>query len=186
MAQRSLATAPGMLTSKDKLPQRRYAVRCIEETFGPSKSSGNPMITREWEIVDPEAVIINGVNKIVAGQKVKQYLTVLVLDPKTGARDDAASDKALARLRDENANLGLPADSIDDENPQLCCKGLVADAICAADEYSPTEEPTAEERAAGQTRGKPVTYADGTEVKSYRPKLVQVLGLSSLKVNQAF
>ena len=185
MAVRNLAAAPGTLTSKDKLPQRRYAVRCIEESFVESKSSGNPMIVREWEIVDPEAVSINGMSKIVAGQKVTQYLTVMVKND-DGSRNDEKSDKALARLRDENANLGLPSDSIDDENPQLCCKGIVADAICGSDEYSPREELTAEQRAAGKTLGDPIKYADGTEVKSYRPKLISILGLSSVKVNAAF
>jgi len=48
MATRNLQQAPGTLTSKDKLPQRRYAVRCIEEVFGQS-SKGNGMITRTWE-----------------------------------------------------------------------------------------------------------------------------------------
>jgi len=185
MATRNLQQAPGTLTSKDKLPQRRYAVRCIEEVFGQS-SKGNGMITRTWEVVDPEAVNINGANKIVAGVQVKQYLNVIVLDQATGARDDEASDKALARLRDENANLGLPVDSIDDENPQLLCKGIVADAILGSEEYSPREELTAEARAQGKTLGEPIKYADGTPVVSYKPRLISILGLSSVKVNAAF
>ena len=184
MAVRNLASAPGTLTSKDKLPQLRYAVRCIEETFGES-SKKNMMITRTWEIVDPEAVMINGASKVVAGVKVLQYLNVIVFN-EDGTRNDEKSDKALGRLRDENASLGLPSDSIDDENPQLCCKGVVADSILGSDEYSPREELTAEQRAAGKTLGDPIKYADGTEVKNYKPKLISILGLSSTKVNAAY
>src|ERR1700693_2260695 len=132
MAVRETSAAVGILTAKDRLPRNRYTVQCNEETFETSKSSGNPMVVRTWEIVAPESITINGLPKVIAGTEVKQYLTTMVLvENKDGkiVRDDAKSDKALARLRDENENLGIPTPQIDDENPELKCKGIVADAI---------------------------------------------------------
>jgi len=45
--------------NKLPFPLDRYLCQCIEEKFAPSQK-GNPMITREWQVVAPETVEING------------------------------------------------------------------------------------------------------------------------------
>ena len=185
MAIRETSATAGVLTRNDKLPRNRYTICCNAETFENSKSSGNPMVVRNWEIIAPESVIINGLPKIIAGIEVKQYLPTIVLG-EDGKRDDAKSDKALARLRDENENLGIATAQIDDENPELHCKGIVADAILSSKEYSPRLDPTPEQLKKGIKFGDPIKDEDGKEVKNYQVNLDQVLGLSSMKVEQAF
>ena len=185
MAVRELNKVEGMLTMKDKLPRDRYVVRCTEEEFGESKSSGNSMITRTWEIVHPDSVQINGEAKIIAGLEVKQYLPTIVFD-KEGERDDEKSDKALARIRDENSNLGLPCDVIDDENPALVAKGVIADAILSCEESKQFKSPTPEQTAKGQKYGDPIKDDAGKDVIVHRIKLDSILGRSSMEINKPF
>ena len=177
MAIRETTYLSGSLKSTDRLPNTRAVLRCIEEIFGDS-AAGNQMITREWEVVNPEVVTINGMAKILAGTKVKQYLPTISRN-EAGQRDDAKSDKALARLRDENKVLGLPWEQIDDENPVLNCKGLYADATVGADEYSLKEPATPEQLAQGIKVGKDRIGADGKPEKGYRVKLVGILGVAT-------
>lgn len=175
MAIRNTAELPGQLRSTDRLPSRTRAVaQCVEEEFTVSKSSGNPMIVRTWEVRIPEAVSINGAAKGLAGIQVKQYLpTICIVD---GKRDDTKSNSALARLRDENKSLGLPHEQIDDENPELLCKGIYADVNLGPDEYAITNPPTPEEIALGKKIGSPKMGADGKPEMGYRVKLEGILG----------
>lgn len=178
MAVRQTQNLPGQLKFTDRIPKTRCVAQCITEEFKTSKNSGNPMIVREWEVRVPETVEVNGVNKILGGQKVTQYLTTISFKEVDGkqVRDDAKSDRALARLRDENSVLGLPSDSIDDENPELLAKGIYADITVGPEEYDITEPPTPEEVALGKKVGKAKIGADGKPEKGYRVKLVGVLG----------
>lgn len=184
MAIRKAAEMVGRLTSKDRLPRNRYAIRCVSEEFKPS-SKGNPMIEREWEIVAPESVTISGKEVEIAGQTgIMQYCTILVQED--GKRDDSKSDAALDRFLTERRNLGLPADEIDDENPPLDMEGKVVDAILSSDEYVSRLDPTPEQLAKGQKYGDPIKDAEGHEVKNYRIRLEQILGPSSVQVNRPF
>lgn len=185
MAVRDLSKTEGSLSIRDELPRDRYTVRCISEEFGPSKSSGNPMITREWEIVHPDSIVIKGETKIIAGLTVLQYLPTIVLDA-DGKRDDAKSDKALSRLRDENANLGLPSDSIDDENPALHCNGVIADAILSCEKSKQFKSLTPEQIAEGRKLGDTIKDENGKEVIVNRIRLDSILGRSSMTINKPF
>lgn len=186
MAVRDLTQTEGMLSMKDMLPRDRYVARCTSEEFGESKSSGNPMITREWEIVHPDSVVINGQKKIIAGISVKQYLPTIVFKEDGKTRDDTSSNKALSRLRDENSNLGLPCEAIDDENPELCCKGVVADVILSSEESKQFKSPTPEQLAQGKKYGDPIKDDNGKDVVVYRVKLDSVLGRSSMVINNPY
>ncbi len=185
MAVRELKTVEGMLTMKDELPRDRYVVRCTDEEFGESKSSGNSMITRTWEIVHPDSVVINGETKTIAGLEVKQYLPTLCFD-KDGERDDEKSDKSLARLRDENSNLGLPCEIIDDENPELVCKGVIADAILSSEKSKQYKSPTLEQVAQGKKFGDPIKDDAGKDVIVHRIKLDSILGRSNMEINKPY
>ena len=186
MAIRNTENLPGSIRSTNRLPPRtRCTVRCIEEKFSVSQSSGNPMITRTWEVVSPEIININGEDKVLAGTKVQQYLPTMSMD-ENGERNDAKSDKALARLRDENKVLGLTYEQIDDENPALECEGVIAEANLGPDEYSMKEPPTPEELALGQKFGKDRIGEDGKPVKGYRIKLEGILSRSTSSLNQPY
>jgi len=174
----------GALTMKDRLPRNRYTLRCVEEEFVQSKNSGNPMIHREWEIVLPEVVTVDGKEKEIGGLKVPQYHTIIVMED--GTRNDEKSDKALDRFLTERRNLGLPADEVDDENPPLDVKGMLVDAILSAEEQVARQDPTPEERAQGKKIGQPIKDADGKDIKNYRIRLEQVLGKSSAEIGKGF
>lgn len=185
MAVRETANLPGRLTSADKVPSRTRAVlRCLEEKFGDS-SKGNKMITREWEVVVPEVIEINGSNKVLAGQKIKQY-RVTITNKENGERDDTKSDSALAQLRDELKALGLPYETIDDENPELLCTGMYADANLGSDEYEIRNPATPEEKALGKKYGTVKLGEDGKPEKGYRLKLEAILGKATPVAGQTW
>ncbi len=163
-----------------KFPRARYTARCRKEEFGVSKGSGNPMITREWEIVLPETINIDGKNYTVAGTVVKQYLTLET------PGDATKSDKQIVRFMDDLKKLGCPNwDEVDTENPPLFAEGKVAQIICDSDEYSPMEAQSDEQKAAGE-KPQPITMEDGTPIKRYRPVFKELLALSSLVINETY
>lgn len=186
MAIRDTADLPGAIRSTDILPNTRVVLRCIGEKFETSKSSGNEMISREWEVIDPEIIIINGQNKCLGGTKVMQYLPVLCYQTDGKTRDDYASNKALARYRDENKVLGLEHEKIDDENPALMCKGLIADGTLGAERFNHKELPTPEQLALGIRVGTNKVDSAGNPEIGYRVKLVGIAGLSTVVTNKAF
>ena len=162
------------LTSKQKLPRDRYLVQCIKAVFGVS-SGGNPMITLEWQIVAPEAVEIDGVRTIVAGQKyLMQYFPTKVKGD-NGEWDAKKTAGAQGRLLELFAALGLPNDNIDDENPPVKeLEGIFADAILDAEESVQRKQPTPEQKAARQL-GDEILDANGKKIVSYRPIVAQIL-----------
>jgi hypothetical protein len=162
------------LNSKTPIPQDRYVCRCTKESFGPSRNSGNLMITREWEIVSPEEVTIGDQKVQVAGQKLYQYLVTKNLE------DAAKSDKSLGRVFDDYNALGFPtADGIDDENPTLMAEGKYADIIIGAEESVARKDPTPEQRAKRQL-GDPIKDGNGKDIKTYRPVIKQIIGQASV------
>lgn len=163
-----------------RFPKGRYTARCKKEEFTVSKSSGKPMVVRTWEIVLPENVQIGNVTYTVAGTEVTQYL--IIKDPS----DPSKSDKSLGRFMDDLKKLGCPNwNEVDDENPQLFAEGKVAQIIVDADEYSPMNTLTEEQKAAGE-KPTPITMEDGTAIKRYRPVFKELLGLSSVSVGNTY
>jgi hypothetical protein len=69
-------------SSKLKFPNDSdFIVRVTDESFAPSKSSGNPMITLDFEVVSPETKRNgDGVECLMAGVTTKQYFVVQHLD----------------------------------------------------------------------------------------------------------
>lgn len=171
-----------------------YINRVTTATFGPSKSSGNPMITLELEIVSPRSKDVGGEEIELAGVKCKHYLTIKVLPPdnasdKELAYAEEASKDALGRCKEFYA-MAFPDDpdratSLNPENPDLT--GLVG--LCFYTQMQPDVEeqrknPTPEQIAAGQKIGKrpegdimkhPVS---GKALIQYWPKIREVFGLA--------
>lgn len=183
MAERAVAQTEAQFNSKFRLPPDRYTIRCIDETFETS-SKGNMMIVREWEVVYPESIEINGQKVSLAGAKCKkQYFPTLVFDGKE--RDAEASDKALARLKAEDAKLGIEYETINDENPALQCKKLIAEAVLRPEEYSRLKDPTAEQRAQGKM-GDPILDEDGKPLISFSIVIGEILRKSTREINRPF
>lgn len=158
--------------SKVFFPKNRYTIRCIEESFAPSKA-GNPMITREFEIVSPEEVEVGDRKYNVAGQTIPQYRTTRING------DDTKSDKCWSSFRDELLVTGFdPEAEVDDENPPLEFKGKSFSAILYGKEDTARQSPTLEQRAKGIKIGDPILDADGNEIKTYQIQIESILGLA--------
>lgn len=172
-------------TSRMPWPKDRYSITCIEESFGPS-SGGSPMITRKWEIVNPEIVQFGEKNMNVAGLQITQFLVTKVKDKETGEWNQEKSDKAFGRFVEELQTVGYTEESIDDENPPLFMKNKTVDAIVYAKEDVARKAPTPEQIKRGQRYGDPIKDADGNDVKSYQLQIECILGVSQTKVGVAF
>jgi hypothetical protein len=156
-----------MLTAADAVKvgvppaiRNRYIVRCIGQTFGKSKSSGNPMITLEWEVVgEPQKdgtiapTIKRGTDTYqVAGLPIRPTYFTLV------------AGKPLERFFDFQRAAGLPSDSVDETDPDLSgYEGLLMQAILATEESQEMTALTEEEREDGK-KPEPILDEDGKPI----------------------
>jgi hypothetical protein len=153
-------------------PKDRYIGRILEEKFAPN-NGGNPMVTREWEIVAPEVVTVGDKQISVVGAKITQYSVVKVLN------DEGKSEKAFGRFRDDLIAMGYKGDKIDDENPPLEFKGKCFHIIVYGKEQPQTKTLTAEERATGERVGKPILDPEtGKPIIGYQLAIDQILGVA--------
>lgn len=107
------------LNQKVQLPKDAYVVRVIDEKFGPSKSSGNNMITLELEIVAPEEVKdATGDTIECGGYKFKTYFSIENDDAKVAARSQDA-------LKDLWNKIGKNQEEVDWKNPPLFFKAAI-------------------------------------------------------------
>lgn len=88
----NLAETPD--SERPYLPQRVYTLVLVAATFGKSKSSGNGMITLEWEVVQPKNIEFQGNTYTVEGTKLVEYAS---LQP-----------QALGKLKALHQRWGLP------------------------------------------------------------------------------
>jgi hypothetical protein len=152
-------------------PQDNYELTCVEEDFGASKASGNPMITRKWEIVKPETAVLGDKQVSIAGQQITEYIVCKNKNADGEGWDTKKSDESFGKLRDDLLLLGHDkSEGIDDENPPTIAKGKTVLAWVYAKEQPRLKAPTPEQLAKGQKQGDPVKI-DGKEVKRYELKL---------------
>lgn len=176
-----------VLNASKQLPKNAYAVRFTDEKNSPSKSTGNPMVTLEAEIVSPETIVspFTGETLEIAGAKVKPtYMSLQVKDPDTGEIDTKGTQAAIDRYADymKRCGLDVPKEGIDNENPVMGFKGKVVDVILDSEEFIQRTTPTPEQKAAGKP-GDEIKGQDGKPIKSYKPFIAQVLGPSSVDVS---
>lgn len=168
------------LDSSIRLPRDRYTSRCVKETLEVSKSSGNLMVIRDWEIAAPDSFMLGNTKVIIAGvARFKQYLTLV-------NKDDAAKTKAnLARFKEESEKLQLDIDwaNFDPENPPLKAQGVIADAIWESEEGVQRKDPLP-----GQREGEPIKDSTGNPVIRYNPRIAfgGILGLGTLSGNAPY
>jgi hypothetical protein len=165
------------LDMQTELPKKRYTLLCKKESFGISKNSKQPMVTREWEIVAPEKLEINGIMTTIAGTELTQYLPLGAnANPAKSLTAEQATANAVERYLSENGKLGLDSETVNTDNPTLSAEGKVVEAICNSRATSPTE-----------SDGTPI-YDPQTDkpIVRYQPNLVEILGISKTQVNTAF
>lgn len=168
------------------IPKDNYILRCVDESFGDSKTSGNPMITLEHEIVSPATVMIDGEETEVAGQTIKQYLTTKVLE---GEDAEQKSKDCLANLEKNYNVFGLEfdKDTFNVDNPTLGFKGKTFHALLYGKGGPSTKAPTQEQIKQGKRVGdeikNPIT---GKTVVQYQTQISEVYGLATQETGKAY
>lgn len=165
---------------KVQFPRDNYVVRVTDESFGPSKSSGNPMITLEFEVVSPEEVQVGtGTYTVVGVGNIRRYYPTIVYADAEGTVDTEKTANAQERVRELYRLFGMDDKAINFENPELAFKGKKVYALLYADEVEQRKAPTAEELKQGKKQGEilknPIT---GKALISYYPKIDEVFGIA--------
>jgi len=169
-----------------------FVNRIISAKFAPS-NSGNPMITIESEVVQPETYNVGGQDINIAGVKVKSYYTCKVME------GDVVNEEKTAQARSRvfvSANpeqpslwdkLGLDGSKEDPENPNV--KQLEGICFYAQMSSRPDEQrktPTAEQIALAKSKGQralgdimknPVT---GKALCKYWPQIDEIFGVAEV------
>lgn len=176
-----------VLNASKQLPRNQYTIRFTDEKNSPSKSTGNPMVTLEAEIVFPETIVspFTGETLEIAGAKIKPiYMSLQVKDLETSAIDTTKTQQAIDRYTDfmKKCGLDIPEEGIDNENPVMGFKGKVVDVILDSEEFVQRATPTPEQKAAGKP-GDEIKGQDGKPIKSYKPFITLLLGPSSVDVS---
>lgn len=166
-------------------PRDNYILRVIGDGFAPSKSSNNPMITLEFEVVSPEELEIAGEHYVVAGTKLKNYYPTIVMEGDNQNEEKTAN--AQARVKKLYELFGLPNDSINFENPSLEFRGKLVYALLYDDPSEQRKSPTKEQLAKGQRQGEvlrnPITKQP---LISHYPKVGEIFGLAQIEAGKAF
>jgi hypothetical protein len=161
-------TAADISDVKAEIPDGFYEsalMRCTKADFGMSKSSNQPMITLEWELLgvrdpaDPNKILTqidrNGKTYVLAGLSTKPKYHTL-------------SDKAIKYYQKDWAKYTGEDESkfsCDTENPDLSIfNNLAMSAVVKAVKTFKRKELTDEDKKAGKTQGAIVTDEDGREL----------------------
>lgn len=162
-----------------------YANRITGASFSPSKSSGNPMVTVECEVVTPQEVEVGGEQVNIAGVSTTNYFVTTVIDPKTKTVDEEATAKKRGQFREFWEKCGLDSSEINWDNIEV--KKLEGKVLLTQMESEMEEKratPTAEQIAKAKEKGvrpegtimkNPVT---GKPLVNYWPKIREFFGLS--------
>lgn len=160
-----------------------YVLYCLDATFGPSKSSGNPMITLKFEIRSPATVNVAGEDINIAGVEVPFYATTQNLsepdkDQSLYARvfhSDNADELSLYQLFE----ITLP-DDFDKENPPVdLLKGKFLYAQVKSDSRAQRKSPTAEQLKNGIREGDVMVNPKTKKpLMSHYPKIVELYGIA--------
>lgn len=164
-----------------------FTNRIVGASFGPSKNSGNPMITVNTEVVTPAEVEIDGKQVTVAGVKCTNYYTTTVFGTDGVVDEDKTASQRLRLYNPENPNdsllpkLGYPVESINWDN--FDTKPLLGKLILTMMEPEVEERrgnPTSadlakDKKAKGKVLKNPLT---GQSLINYWPKVREIFGLA--------
>lgn len=153
-----------------------YILKCIGQSFAPSKSTNNPMITLEFEVVSPESVKIGNDEFNVAGTKVPYYAVTKTLN-EDGSSNDEKSTNNKKRLDELTTAFGLP--NVEDvENPALDFVGKNVWALVSAQPEPRRKSPTAEQLMARQPGDILKNPMNGKPLVRYYPKINEIFGVA--------
>ena len=163
-------------------PQDNFILRCIEESFGPSKSSGNPMITLNYEIVAPETINVAGIEYSVQGLKITPgYYTTATLDDaeKTALNEQRVFKSSNPERPSLYELFEVDSSGVDKNNPKLEFKGKLMHALLASEVKEKTKSPTAEQLKKGQKVGDVIKNPKtGKPEITFYPKIVKLYGIA--------
>jgi len=170
------------LNKNIRLPRDRYTTRVQKRDFGPSKSSGNPMVTYVWEIAAPNDFILDGKKVVIAGYTFTQYLVTRVLADGEKLSAAESTEKKHMEFAEFMKKMGGPllapllgGAEWDDENPPLLDVGTLADVICNTKETP--------ELKADKT---PIKNSDGSDMKKMEHFIESFCGKSNVTLNRPF
>lgn len=127
-----------------------YIVRCIEESFAPSRG-GNPMITLKFEVVAPEEMEVAGDKFNIVGVPIQYWNITQVMDGESV--DVEKTQNAAKHTKKLYEAFGMDSSNINPENPVLGFKGKCVYALLENDPKEKRKSPTAEQLAKGQKQG---------------------------------
>jgi len=189
MAIRKVSEGVSQWNSKMEFPKDRYILHCVEEEFGISKGSQNPMVTRTWEVIGngegSETITIGDKTVGIAGTKITQYRPTKVRTEDKEGWDPQKSDKAFGAFRDELKTCGFDEEEIDDENPPVFMKGKTVEAVVYGKKDVSRKQQTPEQKKRNEP-GDPIKDANNKEVITYQPQIEMIIGLSETKVNAPY
>lgn len=141
-------------TPEIKIPQdSNYIIRITEESFGPAKSSGNPMITLKAEVVSPEEVEVAGEMYSIAGAQTSPLYFTTQSTNQDGVVDPEKTENNVKRLKSLYKACGMDDSSINPENPALGFVGKTLYCILYPDTQDRRKSPTKAQLDAGQKQG---------------------------------
>jgi hypothetical protein len=163
-----------------------YVLRCVEESFGPSRSSGKPMITLKFEVASPDTMEVAGEPFTIASTQIMGYYVTQSVD-ENGVVDEAKSAECLKRLTALYKAFGLPTDNIDINNPALGFKGKLVYALLTNDRKERRKSLTKAQLDKGVKQGdimiNPITKK--ILMNNY-PKLQEIYGLAPTDTNKPY
>lgn len=168
-------------------PDSDYIARIAGASFGPSKSSGNPMLTINWEVKTPAEKEVDGEMILLSGVKMDSYYSVKSFDA-NGKEDLVKTEKAKENVKELFRLLELNPDEINwdniDTKPLL---GKLCMVLITPDESPMRRNPTASQIEAAKKLGK---RAEGDlmlnpktkkPIIQYWPKVREVFGLAPVQ-----
>ena len=160
-----------------------YIVRCIEESFAPSRG-GNPMITLKFEVVAPEEMEVDGVKYNIAGTPISYWNITQNMNGEEV--DTEKTEKSAKRTTQLYNAFGLDSSNINPENPALGFKGKTVYALIVNDAKEKRKSPTSEQLAKGQKVGdimiNPVTKKP---LLTNYPKITEIFGIAEVTTGAA-
>ena len=170
-----------------KLPTDNYILRVIEESFAPSKTSGNPMITLKTEIQSPSEIKIGDEDVTVAGVTIPYYITTMNLQD--AEKSEACRKRCVVGTKEQPGlyqMFGLDPATFNPENPGLGFKGKLFHARLSCDTQAARKDPTPEQAKKGEQGDIIKNPVTGNEVVFYQPKIAEIYGLAKDNVGGTF
>jgi len=185
-------------TNSVMFPTDNFVLRVVEAGFGPSKSSGNPMITLTPEIVSPASIEVAGIEYNIQGLKVSPYYATTQTLPSASVTEEEAEEKSkyndtrvFNSTNPEKPSLyqlfEIDATGVDKNNPDVSqFKGKLFHARLKSKVNEKTKSPTAEQLKKGQKVGDVIKNPKtGKPEVTFYPEIDKIYGIAEGTVSGA-